>query len=73
MTSSSLNLECTAAHDLRLKHDFSTRLRSHAIPKEDSDPQIRELYRPFILDEKMDWISNLEPEGAMDMAKHNLL
>lgn len=55
-----------------IKHDCPVRSRSLAIPEWDDDPQIGELYRPFILDEKMGWISDLELEGVMDMAERNM-
>lgn len=55
-----------------IKHNFPLQSHSLEIPECDDDPQVRELYRPFILDEKMDWISDLELEGVMEMAESNM-
>jgi hypothetical protein len=55
-----------------VKHDTLVGSFSLAIPEWDDDLHIRELYRPFILDETKDWISDLELEEVMHMAEGNI-
>ena len=55
-------------------HQSNVSCRSLALfPSEDS-PDIRQKYRPFILDEEPteDWVNNLDLATAADMAEHNL-
>lgn len=45
-----------------------------AIPQGEDDPQIRERYRPFVLEvePENDWINELELDAVMDMADRDL-
>jgi arsenic resistance protein ArsH len=46
-----------------------------AISESEDDPEIREKYRPFLLEpevEKTDWVSELELETAMGMVEDDL-
>lgn len=72
------DLNNTAAERARkqLEVDPTYRNRSFAIPQSQDDAEIREKYRPFILDEetsKSDWVSQLELSTTLKMVESQIL
>ncbi|KAJ5748307.1 uncharacterized protein N7511_010003 [Penicillium nucicola] len=53
--------------------ELNSSVRSLSLPVHEDSPEIRQKYRPFILDHAtQDWISQLELTTALDMAEKNL-
>lgn len=52
----------------------SSSVGSLELPEHEDDPDIRRIYRPFILEERNpeDWTDQLELATAMDMAEKDL-
>jgi arsenical resistance protein ArsH len=49
---------------------------SFAMLEQEDDPDVRHLYRPFLLEDqvaKSDWIAKLELSTALNMARQNML
>lgn len=72
------DLNNTAAERARkeLEVDPAYRNRSLAIPQSQDDAEIREKYRPFILDEetsKSDWVSKLELSTTLKMVESQII
>lgn len=55
-------------------HQPNVSYRSLALSPSEDSPDIRQKYRPFILDDEPteDWVNNLDLATAADMAEHNL-
>lgn len=49
-----------------------TNHRSLSLSQHEDDPEIRQKYRPFILEDTADWVSTLELTTALNMAEANL-
>lgn len=70
-----LNNTSAARQAVQLESDPAYYDRSLAIPAEEDDPTVRELYRPFLQDEdvtKSDWISRLELSTVMKMSEADI-
>lgn len=72
------DLNNTAAERARieLEADPAYRNRSFAISQSQDDAEVREKYRPFLLDEeisKSDWVSQLELSTALKMVEEQIL
>ncbi|CAI7571620.1 unnamed protein product [Penicillium glandicola] len=55
-------------------HQPDVSYRTLALPPSEDNPDIRQKYRPFILDDNTseDWVNSLDLTTAADMAEHNL-
>lgn len=76
MTNGDLNNTAAERTRIRLEVDPSYRNQSFAIPQSQDDAEIREKYRPFILDEeisKSDWVSQLELSTALKMVENQII
>ncbi|KAL5359883.1 flavoprotein-like protein [Aspergillus floccosus] len=63
----------TVSLDMSNGQPQNTDRRSLALSQHEDDPEIRQKYRPFILDEDAaDWVSTLELTTALNMADANL-
>ena len=75
MTNGDLNNTAAERARKELEVDPAYRNRSFAIPQAQDDAEIREKYRPFLLDEetsKSDWVSQLELSTALKMVEEHV-
>lgn len=71
-----LNNSYAARPRVEFVPDHSYSGRSFAISKDDDQPDVRERYRPFLLDESLetaDWVAQLELSTAMEMVESEII